>query len=107
MAHTGQSQVLIVGGVGCNKRLQEMMASMIEDWNSNHHNNKNDGNNSNVIQAKLCAMDHRYCIVNAQAGILALQFGETTALEDSWSTQRYRTDSSKIIWRPPKVWKHT
>jgi len=30
MAHCGQSEVLIVGGVGCNERLQEMMKQMVE-----------------------------------------------------------------------------
>ena len=28
MAHTGAEQVLVVGGVGCNERLQEMMGVM-------------------------------------------------------------------------------
>jgi N6-L-threonylcarbamoyladenine synthase len=101
MAHTGQSEVLIVGGVGCNVRLQQMMADMVED--RRRHNAAND--------AKLCAMDHRYCIDNgamiAQAGLLALQFGETTRIEDSWCTQRYRTDQIKAIWRAPSKWKHT
>jgi N6-L-threonylcarbamoyladenine synthase len=31
MAHCGQNEVLIVGGVGCNIRLQEMMAQMVKD----------------------------------------------------------------------------
>lgn len=31
MAHCGQSEVLIVGGVGCNERLQEMMAQMVAE----------------------------------------------------------------------------
>lgn len=31
MAHVGSTQVLIVGGVGCNERLQEMMALMARD----------------------------------------------------------------------------
>lgn len=31
MAHTGANTVLIVGGVGCNKRLQCMMDSMVKD----------------------------------------------------------------------------
>jgi N6-L-threonylcarbamoyladenine synthase len=96
MAHTGQSDVLIVGGVGCNKRLQEMMGKMVEQ-----RSNRN---------SKLCAMDHRYCIDNgamiAQAGILSLQFGVMTALEDSWCTQRYRTDRSKIVWRAKAEWHH-
>lgn len=88
MAHTGQNQVLIVGGVGCNKRLQEMMAQMVQERGGT-----------------VSAMDHRYCIDNgamiAQAGIFALQFGEITSLEDSWCTQRYRTDQVRTIWRAP------
>jgi N6-L-threonylcarbamoyladenine synthase len=31
MAHTGANTVLIVGGVGCNKRLQSMMQFMVKD----------------------------------------------------------------------------
>lgn len=88
MAHTGQSQVLIVGGVGCNQRLQEMMQIMVQERGGT-----------------LSSMDHRYCIDNGamigQAGIFALQFGETTALQDSWCTQRYRTDAVRTIWRAP------
>jgi N6-L-threonylcarbamoyladenine synthase len=94
MAHCGQNEVLIVGGVGCNKRLQEMMAQMVEQRGGS-----------------LCAMDHRYCIDNgamiAQAGIFALQHGQTTDMKDTWCTQRYRTDQVDAIWRPPTVWKHT
>jgi N6-L-threonylcarbamoyladenine synthase len=93
MAHCGQNQVLIVGGVGCNRRLQEMMACMVEQRGGS-----------------LSAMDHRYCIDNgamiAQAGILSLQHGETTEMKDSWCTQRFRTDQVKAIWRPPTVLKH-
>ena len=88
MAHTEQKQVLIVGGVGCNKRLQEMMRQMVEERGGG-----------------VSSMDHRYCIDNgamiAQAGIFALQFGVTTPIEDSWCTQRYRTDQMKAIWRAP------
>lgn len=94
MAHCGQNQVLIVGGVGCNKRLQDMMAMMVRDRGGT-----------------LCAMDHRYCIDNgamiAQAGIFAFQFGQVTPMEDTWVTQRYRTDQSKIVWRRSAQWKHT
>mmetsp|Transcript_23895 Transcript_23895/g.44414 ORF Transcript_23895/g.44414 Transcript_23895/m.44414 type:complete len:132 (-) Transcript_23895:66-461(-) len=88
MAHTGTKEVLIVGGVGCNKRLQEMMTQMVAERGG-----------------KVSAMDHRYCIDNgamiAQAGIFALQFGESTSIEDSWCTQRYRTDQVQAIWRAP------
>ena len=93
MAHTGQNQVLIVGGVGCNKRLQAMMADMVRERGGT-----------------LCAMDSRYCIDNgamiAQAGIFALQFGQQTKLEDSRCTQRYRTDAVKTTWREGVKWHH-
>ena len=93
MAHCGHDQVLIVGGVGCNERLQEMMECMVKERGG-----------------ELCAMDHRYCIDNgamiAQAGILALQHGYQTNLEDSTCTQRFRTDQVKTVWRPPTERKH-
>ncbi|RYG68158.1 tRNA (adenosine(37)-N6)-threonylcarbamoyltransferase complex transferase subunit TsaD [archaeon] len=75
MAHASADTVLIVGGVGCNLRLQRMMAEMARDRG-----------------ASLCAMDARYCIDNgamiAQAGLLAFQMGQTTPLQDAWCTQR-------------------
>ncbi|CAM9684373.1 unnamed protein product [Heterosigma akashiwo] len=87
MAHCKQNQVLIVGGVGCNERLQEMMAAMVGERGG-----------------ALCAMDHRYCIDNgamiAQAGILSYQHGITTEMKDTWCTQRYRTDAVDVVWRP-------
>lgn len=75
MAHCKQSLVLIVGGVGCNKRLQEMMGIMAKDRGG-----------------KVCGMDHRYCIDNgamiAQAGVLQYQYGEVTPFEEATCTQR-------------------
>jgi N6-L-threonylcarbamoyladenine synthase len=57
MAHCGSKEVLLVGGVGCNKRLQEMMSIMAEERGGS-----------------VCAMDDRYCIDNgamiAYAGIV-------------------------------------
>ena len=47
MAHIGSAEVLIVGGVGCNKRLQEMMRIMCEQRN-----------------ATVYGMDNRFCIDN-------------------------------------------
>ena len=35
MAHVGSDQVLIVGGVGCNERLQQMMGLMTKDRGGN------------------------------------------------------------------------
>jgi len=86
MAHTGADTVLIVGGVGCNIRLQEMMQSM-----------------ANERGASLCAMDYRYCIDNggmiAQAGIFSYQMGLVTPMTEATCTQRFRTDAMDIVWR--------
>lgn len=83
LAHVGADSVLIVGGVGCNVRLQEMMKQMLDDRGGT-----------------LCATDDRYCIDNgamiAWTGLLMLhpQRGaqDPTPLEECTTTQRFRTD---------------
>jgi N6-L-threonylcarbamoyladenine synthase len=98
MAHVDSRQVLIVGGVGCNVRLQQMMALMLADRGGS-----------------LCAMDDRYCIDNGAmiawtAHCMMSGNATTTAtttttmtaseqLSDTWCTQRYRTDDVLITWR--------
>lgn len=86
MAHVGSKKVLIVGGVGCNERLQEMMGMMARDRGGNVY-----------------ATDERFCIDNgimiAQAGLLAFKTGFTTPLEKSQCTQRFRTDDVFVAWR--------
>jgi len=86
MAHVGSSQVLIVGGVGCNERLQEMMGAMAKDRGGSVY-----------------ATDERFCIDNgimiAHAGLLAYETGFRTPLEDTTCTQRFRTDEVYIKWR--------
>jgi N6-L-threonylcarbamoyladenine synthase len=86
MAHVGSNQVLIVGGVGCNLRLQEMMGLMAADRGGS-----------------VFATDERFCIDNgimiAQAGLLAYETGFRTPLEESTCTQRFRTDEMFIKWR--------
>ena len=86
MAHCSSAEVLIVGGVGCNVRLQEMMAEMAQERG-----------------AKLFATDERYCIDNgamiAQAGYELFRTGQVTKLEDSSCTQRFRTDEVLVTWR--------
>lgn len=86
MAHCHSNEILIVGGVGCNKRLQEMMHIMAEERG-----------------ATLYATDSRFCIDNgamiAQAGWEMFRAGITTPIEDTWCTQRYRTDEVEIVWR--------
>lgn len=87
MAYVNASQVLIVGGVGCNERLQDMMGLMVKDRGGH-----------------LFATDERFCIDNglmiAQAGLLEYKFkGTGITLEESGVTQRFRTDEVYISWR--------
>ncbi|KAK9809867.1 hypothetical protein WJX72_000655 [[Myrmecia] bisecta] len=88
MAHCNTSDVLIVGGVGCNLRLQEMMQIMIMVGERG---------------GKLYHIDERYCIDNgamiAWPGMLAFKQGQVTPLEESTCTQRYRTDDVLVTWR--------
>lgn len=86
MAHVGSRQVLVVGGVGSNERLQQMMGIMARDRGGN-----------------VFATDERFCIDNgimiAHAGLLEYQTGVSTKLEDSTCTQRFRTDEVYVGWR--------
>ena len=117
IAHTQADNVLIVGGVGCNLRLQDMMRDMVTE--RTHHRrfkectvvgSASESTTNNVKPTEsttgdvtLCAMDSRYCIDNgamiAQAGIFAYQMGYVTPLADTFCTQRYRTDAVEVIWR--------
>jgi len=86
MAHIGSKEVLIVGGVGCNERLQEMMGIMARERGG-----------------QVFATDERFCIDNgimiAQAGLLSYRMGMTTPLTKSTCTQRFRTDEVHVSWR--------
>ena len=102
MAHVGSDQVLIVGGVGCNERLQDMMGSMVRQRGGS-----------------VFATDERFCIDNggsyerpfrdrhadgpgimiAHAGLLAYKTGVTTSIKASECSQRFRTDEVLITWR--------
>lgn len=86
MAFSGSNEVLIVGGVGCNLRLQEMMSIMVE------------------ARGGIChATDERFCIDNglmiAYAGMLMAKSGATFNIHECTVTQRYRTDSVEVTWR--------
>lgn len=90
MAHCDSKDVLIVGGVGCNERLQAMMRIMCSERGG-----------------RLFATDDRYCIDNgamiAYTGLLAYAHGVTTPLEESTFTQRFRTDEVHAIWREKEM----
>ena len=88
MAHVGSKEVLLVGGVACNERLQEMMGIMAKERGGN-----------------VCAMDERYCIDNgamiAYAGLLEFMSkgNKGITLKESTFTQRFRTDEVDVLWR--------
>lgn len=86
MAFNNSSEVLIVGGVGCNLRLQEMMEIMV-----------------NERGGKLYATDERYCIDNgamiALSGLLMHESKQTFLIDDCTITQRFRTDTVEVMWR--------
>jgi N6-L-threonylcarbamoyladenine synthase len=121
MAHTGSTDVLLVGGVGCNRRLQQMMQIMVsERQRYNRSTTTNDMEEEYELKqhGRVGDMDHRYCIDNgamiAQAGMLVYQYHPATAtnnkmsdsdavvitpMEDTWCTQRFRTDQVPVTWR--------
>lgn len=86
LSFINSDEVLIVGGVGCNERLQEMMKQMIKERNG-----------------KLYSMDETFCIDNgamiAYTGYLMHKSGFTANYEDCNVTQRFRTDSVIVTWR--------
>lgn len=86
MAHCDKKDVLIVGGVGCNLRLQEMMSIMAAERGG-----------------RIATLDERYAIDNgamiAWAGLVEFQRGVTTPIHDTTITQRFRTDEVHAVWR--------
>lgn len=87
LAHCGGSSVLLVGGVGCNERLQAMMAAMCADRG-----------------ARLGAMDERYCVDNgAMIAWTGLVDYARSRRPPGWAeltcTQRFRTDEVHVHWR--------
>ncbi len=86
LSHINSNEVLIVGGVGCNERLQQIMEKMLQERGG-----------------KLGAMDQRYCIDNgamiAYTGGLMFQSGIRMEQRDCFITQRFRTDEVRVTWR--------
>lgn len=86
MAHVESNEILIVGGVGCNERLQSIMQTMLDDRNG-----------------KLGAMNESYCIDNgamiAYTGLLMHKSGHCDLLKDTTFTQNFRTDEVYVNWR--------
>jgi N6-L-threonylcarbamoyladenine synthase len=86
LSHVESNSVIIVGGVGCNVRLQEIMQTMLGE---------RDGT--------IGAMDERYCIDNgamiAYTGLLMYKQGFTDSIDTCTYTQSFRTDEVEVNWR--------
>jgi universal protein Kae1 len=86
MAHTGKSELLLGGGVACNKRLQEMRRLMCEERG-----------------AKLFVLENQFFVDNAAmiaaTGLEMHKAGMVTSIEDSDIRPYERTDDVTVMWR--------
>ena len=86
MAHTGKSELLLGGGVACNKRLREMASVMCEERGGTSYSPPN-----------------AYCVDNgtmiAELGRRLLESGPPTALGDSAVSPGLRTDQTVVTWQ--------
>ncbi|NHW88342.1 MAG: bifunctional N(6)-L-threonylcarbamoyladenine synthase/serine/threonine protein kinase [Archaeoglobales archaeon] len=85
MAYLGYDEMLLVGGVGANERLQKMLREMCEDRN-----------------AKFFAPPKQYMGDNgamiAYTGLLMLKNGQQTSLEESIVKPNFRIEEVPITW---------
>ena len=86
MAHTEKEEVLLGGGVACNKRLQAMVSDMAK-----------------ARAAKFFVPSKGLCIDNgvmiAWLGLLMHDAGVTMEIKDTYVRQRFRTDEVDVSWR--------
>lgn len=85
LAHTNKNEVLLVGGVAANKRLQEMMELMCEDR----------GAKFKVVPG-IFSGDNGMMI--GYTGILSYKTGSCTSVEESRIKQNWRTEDVEIKW---------
>ena len=86
LAHTGKDEVILVGGVGANSRLQEMLKTMCDERG-----------------AKFMAPPRTYMGDNgamiAYTGRIMLEAGSTISLAESIVNPYYRSDQVNVTWR--------
>jgi N6-L-threonylcarbamoyladenine synthase/N6-L-threonylcarbamoyladenine synthase/protein kinase Bud32 len=86
MAHTEKEEVLLGGGVACNKRLQAMVSDM-----------------ASARDAKFFVPEKGLCIDNgvmiAWLGLLMHDAGVSMDIKDTFVRQRFRTDEVDVSWR--------
>jgi N6-L-threonylcarbamoyladenine synthase/protein kinase Bud32 len=86
LAHAEKEEVLLVGGVGANRRLQEMLAIMCEDRGATFH-----------VPPKQYLGDNGAMI--AYTGRLMLERGQTLSIDTSYINPVYRADEVPVTWR--------
>src|SRR5512136_1089622 len=100
MSLAGKEEVLLVGGVGANRRLQEMLRMMCEDRGAQFYvpEQKYLGDNGAMI---------------AYTGKLMLESGSSLAIESSQINPSFRSDDVEVTWqheiihkRPPVFHDH-
>jgi len=84
LAHTEKREVLLVGGVAANKRLQEIMRIMAQEHDASLH----------VVPMKYAADNG---VMIAWTGLLMLKAGMTTPLNEPVNP-RFRTDQVDVRW---------
>lgn len=86
MAHCGKKEMLLGGGVACNKRLQEMANIMCEERN-----------------AKCFVLENQYNVDNAAQiswlGLLMYKSGIRMSIEEAIVNPYERTDDVSVSWR--------
>src|SRR5208337_1608260 len=88
---TGKDEVLLVGGVGVNRRLQEMLRIMCEDRGARFFvpEQKYLGDNGAMI---------------AYTGKLMLESGISLPVEESRINPSFRSDEVEVVWCREKSW---
>lgn len=86
LAHTGKQEVLLTGGVGANKRLRSIIASIAEEH----------GASPSFVPIKY-ATDNGAMI--AWTGVIAYLSGVRTPIENSYVDSRWRLDRVEVPWR--------
>ena len=86
LAHTGKTQLVLGGGVACNKRLQEMANKMCEDRGASCFVLPNEFNVDNAAMI-------------AWTGILQFNSGQQTNVSNSVVDPYLRTDQVNVTWR--------
>ena len=89
MAHLCKDEMLLAGGVGANKRLQQMLQTMCRDR-----------------EARFYVPENKYLKDNgamiAYLGLLMLKSGNTTPIDKSAVMSNYRPDEVEVTWREQK-----